>query len=114
MARFPVSKLSAAGRGPEYGAVIRPKLTPVPTYTPPSGGTPIIWGSALLVSPQAGPARPTVYVYGWQTPYTSNPVRHPYPARARPARPADLAPRQVHPPRPQVARPHPPLPTHPP
>ncbi len=90
IARFPVSKLSAAGRGPEYGAVIRPKLTPVPTYTPPSGGTPIIWGSALLVSPQAGPARQTVYVYGWQSPYTSSPVRQLYLARVGAARLADF------------------------
>src|SRR5258708_30895188 len=90
MARFPVSKLSAAGRGPEYGAVIRPKLTPVPTYTPPSGGTPIIWGSALLVSPQAGPARQTVYVYGWQSPYTSSALRPLFLAPVGPPPPAHL------------------------
>jgi hypothetical protein len=62
IASFPVSQLSAAGSGPAYGAVLRPELTPVPGYTPPGGGTPIVWGSALLTVGR------TVYVYGWQSP----------------------------------------------
>jgi len=87
IARFSVSKLSAAGHGPRYGAVIRPKLTQLPTYTPPDGGTPIIWGSALLTSGQAGQ---TVYVYGWQSPYDPGPNRQLYLARVSAARLADF------------------------
>jgi hypothetical protein len=93
IARFSVSKLVAAGHGPRYGAVIRPKLTAVPPYTPPDGGTPIVWGSALLVSRQAGPAGQagqTVYVYGWQSPYSSSPVQQLYLARVSAARLADF------------------------
>jgi hypothetical protein len=62
IASFPVSQLSAAGSGPAYGAVLRPELTPLPGYTPTGGGTPIVWGSALLTVGR------TVYVYGWQSP----------------------------------------------
>jgi hypothetical protein len=65
IASFPVSQLSAAGSGPEQGGVLRPELTPVPGYTPPGSGTPIVWGSALLT------AGSTVYVYGWQSPGAS-------------------------------------------
>jgi hypothetical protein len=93
IARFPVSKLSAAGHGPRYGAVIRPKLTQLPTYTPPDGGTPIIWGSALLASGPAGPAgQPgqTIYVYGWQSPYSSSTNQQLYLARVSAARLADF------------------------
>jgi hypothetical protein len=61
IASFPVSQLSAVGHGPEYGAVARPGLIPLPSYTPPVGGSPIVWGAALL---RAGT---TVYVYGTQT-----------------------------------------------
>ncbi|HJY94697.1 MAG TPA: hypothetical protein VJ371_07060, partial [Streptosporangiaceae bacterium] len=51
IATFPASQLSSAGRGYQYGAVARPHLVRLPSYTPPSGGTPILWGAALL---QAG------------------------------------------------------------
>jgi hypothetical protein len=84
IARFGVGTLSAAGHGPEYGEVIRPELTPVPTYTPPDGGTPVIWGSALLVS------GPTVYVYGWQSPDSTSLTRQLYLARVSAARLADF------------------------
>jgi len=63
MATFPASQLSSAGRGHQYGAVARPALVPLPSYTPPSsGGSPILWGAALL---RAGN---TVYIYGTQSP----------------------------------------------
>jgi hypothetical protein len=93
IARFSVARLMAAGHGPRYGAVIRPRLTTVPPYTPPDGGTPIIWGSALLVSGQpgaTGQAGQTVYVYGWQSSYSTNPVRQLYLARVSAARLADF------------------------
>jgi hypothetical protein len=61
MAAFPVSQLSAAGHGSAYGAVARPALVPLPSWTPPGGISPVIWGAALL---QAGN---TVYVYGTQS-----------------------------------------------
>lgn len=84
IASFPVSQLSAAGLGPAYGGVLRPALTPLPSYTPPGGGTPIIWGSALL---QLGG---TVYIYGWQSPDPSSPQRELYLARVSAARLADF------------------------
>ncbi|MGO8959899.1 MAG: hypothetical protein ACLQFR_21390 [Streptosporangiaceae bacterium] len=84
IASFSVRKLSAAGRGPAYGGVIVPKLTPVPTYTPPGGGTPIVWGSALLRSGRM------VYVYGWQSPSGSRRVQLLYLARVRATRLADF------------------------
>jgi len=73
IASFPVSQLSAAGNGPQQGGVTQPELTPLPGYTPPGGGTPIVWGSALLT------AGSTVYVYGWQSPGAS--LRNLYLAR---------------------------------
>ncbi len=85
IASFSASQLSAAGRGPAYGAVARPKLTPVPVFTPSGGGTPIIWGSALL------PVGGTVYVYGWQSPSPSSAVRLLYLARVSAARLGDFA-----------------------
>jgi len=88
IASFPVSGLSAAGLGPAYGGAAYPALTPVPGYTPPSGGTPIVWGSAVL---QAGPGGRTVYVYGWQSPDPASPVRELYLARVDAARLADFA-----------------------
>jgi hypothetical protein len=75
MAAFPVSQLSSAGRGPRYGAVARPGLIPLPSYTPPAGGTPILWGAAVL---RVGN---TVYVYGTQSPDVSVPDRVLYLAR---------------------------------
>jgi len=61
IATFGVSQLSSAGHGPAYGAVARPALIPLPSWTPPGGTSPVIWGAALL---QAGN---TVYVYGTQS-----------------------------------------------
>jgi len=93
IASFSVRQLSAKGLGPAYGAAIAPRLTPVPTYTPPGGGTPIIWGAALLASGPTGQAAAgsTVYVYGWQSPSPSSPVRLLYLARVRATRLADFA-----------------------
>jgi len=88
IASFPVSALAAAGLGPAYAATVPPDLTPVPGYTPPGGGTPIVWGSAVL---QAGPGGRTVYVYGWQSPDPASPVRELYLARVDAARLADFA-----------------------
>jgi hypothetical protein len=62
IATFPASQLSSAGRGHQYGAVARPDVVPLPSYTPPSGGSPILWGAALL---RVGD---TVYIYGTQSP----------------------------------------------
>jgi hypothetical protein len=87
IASFAVSELSGDGRGPAYGGVLRPELTQIPSYTPPGGGTPIMWGSALL---PAGPGGRTVYIYGWQSPDPSSPVRELYLARASAARLADF------------------------
>ena len=84
IASFPVSQLGAAGRGPAYGAVLHPAQTQLPSYTPPGGGTPIVWGAALL---QAGG---TVYVYGWQSPDPSSPLRELYLARVSATRLTDF------------------------
>jgi hypothetical protein len=65
IASYPVSQLSAAGNGPAFGEVLQPGLTPLPAYTPRGGGTPTVWGSALLTAGR------TVYVYGWQSPSDS-------------------------------------------
>ena len=75
IATFPASQLSSAGRGHQYGAVARPALVPLPSYTPPSGGSPILWGAALL---RAGN---TVYIYGTQSPNVQVPGRRLYLAR---------------------------------
>jgi hypothetical protein len=75
IATFPVSQLSSAGRGSRYGAVARPRLIPLPSYTPPSGGSPILWGAALLR--QAN----TFYIYGTQSPDVAVPDRLLYLAR---------------------------------
>jgi hypothetical protein len=75
LATFPASQLSSAGRGHQYGAVARPGLVPLPSYTPPSGGTPILWGAAVL---RAGN---TVYVYGTQSPNVQVPGYRLYLAR---------------------------------
>jgi len=75
IATFPASQLSSAGRGHQYGAVARPGLVPLPSYTPPSGGSPILWGAALL---RAGN---TVYIYGTQSQNVQVPGRQLYLAR---------------------------------
>lgn len=75
VATFGVSQLSATGRGHQYGAVARPDLIQLPSYTPPAGGTPILWGASLL---RAGN---TVYVYGTQSPNLSAPGHLLYLAR---------------------------------
>jgi hypothetical protein len=75
IATFPVSQLSSAGSGPQYGAVARPGLIPLPSFTPPAGGSPILWGAALL---RAGN---TVYIYGTQSPNVSLPGSRLYLAR---------------------------------
>jgi hypothetical protein len=75
IATFPASQLSSAGRGHQYGAVAQPGLVPLPSYTPPSGGSPILWGAALL---RAGN---TVYIYGTQSPNVRVPGLRLYLAR---------------------------------
>ena len=75
IATFPVSQLSSAGRVHQYGAVARPDLVPLPSYTPPAGGSPILWGAALL---RAGN---TVYIYGTQSPNVQVPDGRLYLAR---------------------------------
>ena len=75
IATFPASQLSSAGRGHQYGAVARPDVVRLPSYTPPSGGSPILWGAALL---RAGN---TVYIYGTQSPHVKVPGRRLYLAR---------------------------------
>jgi hypothetical protein len=75
IAAYPVSQLSSAGRGATEGAVARPRLFPLPSYTPPGDNSPIVWGAAVL---HAGN---TVYVYGTQTPDTPVPDRQLYLAR---------------------------------
>jgi hypothetical protein len=85
IASFSVGKLSAAGRTQDDGGVISPALTPIPTYVPPGGGTPLIWGSALLRSGS------TVYVYGWHSAAVSSSQRLLYLARVSAARLTDFA-----------------------
>jgi hypothetical protein len=75
IATFGVSQLSSAGRGPQYGAVARPHLIPLPSYTPRSGGSPILWGAALLREGN------TFYIYGTQSPNVSLPDNRLYLAR---------------------------------
>ena len=75
IATFPVSQLSSAGRGHEFGGVARPGLITLPSYTPPGGGSPILWGASLL---RAGN---TIYIYGTQSPNLSAPGRVLYLAR---------------------------------
>jgi hypothetical protein len=80
IATYPVSQLSAAGHGTSYNAVARPGLISLPSYTPPSGGSPIVWGAALL---RAGN---TFYVYGTQSPDPNVPNRQLYLARVHASR----------------------------
>jgi hypothetical protein len=75
IATLQAGQLGEAGRGSQYGAVARPGLVRLPSYTPPSGGTPILWGAALL---RAGN---TVYIYGVQSPNVQVPGYRLYLAR---------------------------------
>ena len=75
IATFPVSQLSSAGRGHEFGGVARPGLITLPSYTPPGGGFPILWGASLVRTGN------TVYIYGTQSPNLSAPGRVLYLAR---------------------------------
>jgi len=75
IATFQASQLSSAGRGSQYGAVAQPGVVSLPSYTPPSGGSPILWGAALL---RAGN---TVYIYGSQSPNAQVPGNQLYLAR---------------------------------
>ncbi len=75
LASFPVSKLASEGRGPAYGEVIRPRVSMLPSYTPPAGGTPIMWGTSIM---RLGS---TAYIYGWQAPSASSNQRALYVAR---------------------------------
>jgi len=72
---FDAGQLSLAGRGSRYGATTQPAVVPLPSYTPPAGGSPILWGAAVL---RLGG---TVYVYGTQSPHVSDPLRRLYLAR---------------------------------
>jgi hypothetical protein len=85
IAGFAVSKLSAAAMSRTDAGVIAPGLTPIPNYTPPTGGTPIVWGAAVLKSGS------TVYVYGWQSPSAASSQRRLYLARAKASRLTDFA-----------------------
>ena len=85
IARFAASQLSSAGRGPAFGAVAQPLVTVLPSYTPPGGGTPIVWGAALLRT------QGMVYIYGWQSPDASLPVSQLYLARVAASRLADFS-----------------------
>jgi hypothetical protein len=85
IASFSVGELSAAGRTQASAGVITPALTPLPTYIPPGGGTPIVWGSALL---QTGS---TVYIYGWHSQAASSSQRLLYLARVSASRLTDFA-----------------------
>ena len=75
IASFDAGQLSSAGHRSRYGATNRPTLVRLPSYTPPAGGSPILWGAAVL---RLGD---TVYVYGTQSPHVSDPLRHLYLAR---------------------------------
>ena len=75
VAVFGTSQLSSVGHGSRYGATAHPAVVPVPSYTPPAGGSPILWGAAVL---RLGD---TVYVYGTQSPHVSDPLRRLYLAR---------------------------------
>jgi hypothetical protein len=75
VASFDTGRLSSAGHRSRYGATSRPTLVRLPSYTPPAGGSPILWGAAVL---RLGD---TAYVYGTQSPHVSDPLRHLYLAR---------------------------------
>lgn len=71
MARFAMSDLTAA----PAPTVQHPPLTKIPSVTPDPGGSPILWGAAVLVD------GPTTYVYGWATPDVNIQDKHLYLAK---------------------------------
>jgi hypothetical protein len=85
IATFPASTLSAAGLGPAFGAVARPDLIPLPAYAPAGGGSPVVWGAALLRTGN------TIYVYGTRTPDPNVPDRQLYLARVQASQLTDFA-----------------------
>jgi hypothetical protein len=85
IADFPVRELARDGRGPAFGAVIRPRISKVPTYRPSGGGTPIVWGAALLQ--HHGVAR----IYGWRSSDPTSLARESYLARVAATRLADMS-----------------------
>jgi len=85
IADIPASQLARAGRGPAFGAVIRPHITKVPPYRPYGVGTPIIWGAALLRH------HGMIYIYGWRSPDPTSAWRERYLARVRPSRLLDVS-----------------------
>jgi hypothetical protein len=70
-----VASGGVASGGVVSGGVVTPRLTALPSYTPPGAISPIEWGAAVL---RIGD---TVYVYGTQTPDTPVPDRQLYVAR---------------------------------
>jgi hypothetical protein len=84
IADFPVGQLASAGSGPAYGAVLQPRITYLPNYVPQPGGTPIVWGAALLR--RGG----TVYIYGWQSPRKNSSEHNAYLAKAPISQLADV------------------------
>jgi hypothetical protein len=85
IATFGVSKLSSAGHAHQYGAVARPDLITLPSYSPPGGGSPILWGASLLRTGN------TVYIYGTQSPKLSAPGHLLYLARVPVSRLTDFS-----------------------
>jgi hypothetical protein len=85
LADFPVGQLSNAGNGPAFGAVLRPSITNLPNYVPQRGGTPIVWGAAVLRQGS------TAFIYGWQSPSKNSSVHNCYLAKAPLSRLTDLA-----------------------
>ena len=75
IATFGVSQLGSAGQARQFGGVARPDLITLPSYTPPGGGSPILWGASVLREGN------TVYIYGTQGPKLSAPGRQLYLAR---------------------------------
>jgi hypothetical protein len=82
IASFSAAQLSTDGRADRH--VITPRLTSIPAYTPFGGGTPIMWGTALVTSGS------TVYVYGWQSPSVAGLQRLLYVARVSAGKLADF------------------------
>lgn len=85
IADFPVRQLARDGRGPAFGAVIRPRITKVPTFRPSADGTPIVWGAALLQH------HGMVYIYGWRSSDPTSLERESYLARVAASRLADIS-----------------------